>query len=243
MAEKIPQEFLDLLKSVSAKRPKTVIDHILEHGHITTEELQSLYGYEHPPRAARDVREQGIPLETFRVENSQGRRIAAYRFADPTKIRQGVLSGRKVISKAFKQSLVDQLGSRCAICLTSMETRYLQVDHRVPFQVGGEGAGERKTEEFMLTCGSCNRAKSWSCEHCLNWLETHEPAVCKTCYWASPEAYQHVATQELRRLDVTWQDQEVVEYDRLAKLAKKSGIQVGEYVKLLVQSATKPKQR
>ena len=35
---------------VLAKRAKTVIDHILKHGHITTEELKNLYGYDHPPR-------------------------------------------------------------------------------------------------------------------------------------------------------------------------------------------------
>ena len=60
-----PREFLDLLNSVQNKRARTVVDHILEHGQVTTEELKERYGYNHPPRAARDVREQGIPLETF----------------------------------------------------------------------------------------------------------------------------------------------------------------------------------
>lgn len=82
----LPLWFLDRLKAVTAKRAKTVIDHILKHGRITTEELKMLYGYDHPPRAARDVREQGIPLETFRISDSQGKNIAAYRFADPATI-------------------------------------------------------------------------------------------------------------------------------------------------------------
>ena len=47
------REFLDLLDSVEAKRPRTVIQHILEHGHITSQELKELYGYYHPPRAVR----------------------------------------------------------------------------------------------------------------------------------------------------------------------------------------------
>jgi hypothetical protein len=46
-----PPEFLKLLESVDAKRPKTVIDHILKHGQITTEDLKNAYGYNHPPRA------------------------------------------------------------------------------------------------------------------------------------------------------------------------------------------------
>ena len=65
--DKWPKDFLKLLRSVKAKRPRTVIAHILEHGQITTEELKDIYGYNHPPRAIRDVREQGIPIITFCV--------------------------------------------------------------------------------------------------------------------------------------------------------------------------------
>jgi hypothetical protein len=56
-----PEKFLERLRSITSKRPKIVIDHILKHGFITTEELEKEYGYKHPPRAARDVREQGVP--------------------------------------------------------------------------------------------------------------------------------------------------------------------------------------
>lgn len=81
----ITPEFRKKLLSVTAKRPTTIIKHILEHGSITSEEIKSLYGYNHPPRAVRDVREQGIPIETFRIKDSEGRNIAAYRFGDPQK--------------------------------------------------------------------------------------------------------------------------------------------------------------
>jgi hypothetical protein len=57
-----------------------VIDHILQYGFIATEDLENTYGYNHPPRAARDVREAGIPLETFKVKSKEGKSIAAYRF-------------------------------------------------------------------------------------------------------------------------------------------------------------------
>ena len=36
-----PKEFLDLLESVTAKRPRTVIQHILKHGFITSQELEN----------------------------------------------------------------------------------------------------------------------------------------------------------------------------------------------------------
>ena len=69
----LPPEFLKKLRSITAKRAKTVIDHILKHGFITTEDLSTKYGYDHAPRAARDVREQGIPLDTFKVTAANGR--------------------------------------------------------------------------------------------------------------------------------------------------------------------------
>ena len=65
---RLPKEFVRLCKKVSAKRPRTVITHILKHGFITTQELKDKYGYNHPPRAVRDVKENGIPIEMFRVE-------------------------------------------------------------------------------------------------------------------------------------------------------------------------------
>lgn len=80
---KYPKKFLKILESVTAKRPRTVIQHILEHGYITSQELKDVYGYNHPPRAIRDVREHGIPIVTYRVTGTDGRKIAAYKFGDP----------------------------------------------------------------------------------------------------------------------------------------------------------------
>ena len=38
-----PKEFLDLLESVTAKRPRTVVQHILKNGFITSQELKDIY--------------------------------------------------------------------------------------------------------------------------------------------------------------------------------------------------------
>lgn len=237
MPRNLPRWFIKKAKAVTAKRAKTVIDHILKHGHVTTEELKSLYGYDHPPRAARDVREQGIPLETFRIADTHGKSIAAYRFADPSKIRSGALAGRKVFSKEFKSLLVERSGCRCGVCATKYEARYLQVDHRVPYEVSGEGGGEDAPDEFQLICGSCNRAKSWSCEHCTNGTDKKHAKVCRTCYWADPENYKHVATRLIRRLDVTWTGDETGDYDQLARRAKKAEQAVPEFVKAVLRKA------
>src|SRR5438105_9719825 len=148
-----PKEFLELCRSVTAKRARIVIDHILEHGHISTEELKNKYGYNHPPRAARDVKEHGIPLERFTVVGSDGRKIAAYRFANPETLRFRRFGGRTGLSKELKHKLIAEYGCRCFIYCEEMPERELQIDHRVPYEVSGE-PNEVKVEGFMLLCGS-----------------------------------------------------------------------------------------
>lgn len=231
------KRFLDKLKAVTAKRPKSVIEHILKHGQVTTDELRTIYGYNHPPRAARDVREQGIALDTIRVTGPDGRKIAAYQFADESHISRGALAGRRAFSKAFKATLVARDRSRCAICLTEYDDRYLQIDHCVPYQVSSDAPGDPNPVEFMLICGSCNRAKSWSCEHCENWTRLLEPQICRACYWASPGNYRHVAMRDLRRLDVVWTDKETPDHDRLASIAAAQRTPLPEFVKAVLRKS------
>ncbi|MCC7354861.1 MAG: HNH endonuclease [Anaerolineae bacterium] len=228
------QKIRQLLASMPSKRARIVIEHILEHEFITTEELKN-YGYEHPPRAARDVREAGIPLRTFRVPSSEGRLIAAYEFGDLTGIRTGRSQGRRAFSKKFKEKLYELSGGRCAICSGQFESRYLQIDHRVPYEVASDvSESERNEQDYMLLCGSCNRAKSWSCEHCANWLNDKLPQVCLTCYWANPENHLHVALREVRRTDILWHEGEIEAYERLKQLAQESKFPIPEYVKRIV---------
>jgi len=232
----LPKSFVKKCKAVSAKRPKTVIDHILTHGFITTEELKEKYGYNHPPRAARDVREQGIPLETFRVETSDGRKIGAYRFGDPRKARFSKLSGRTVFSKDLKAKLIKKDGTRCAIYLEEFPERELQIDHRVPFEVVGDTIGHmNKTKDFMLLSASANRAKSWSCEHCANWIDLKDKDICMKCYWAYPDSYNHVAMRQARRADIMWKGAEVTIYDRLKERTLELQKDLPVYIKELIE--------
>lgn len=217
----LPPELVHRLQSVKNKRARVVIDHIITHGFITKEDL-SHYGYNHPPRAARDVREAGIPLETFFVQAGDGRRIAAYRFGDLSKIRQGKLEGRITLSKNLKRQLFQMQDGRCAICGARFALHELQSDHRIPYLVSGtEGKLKENLADYMLLCGVHNRSKSWTWEHRTNGITDKDISVCTTCYWASPENYSHVATRPERRAEITWQGDEVREYEQLKRAARK----------------------
>jgi hypothetical protein len=232
----LPSDFIKKCKAVTAKRPRTVIDHILEHDYITTEELRDLYGYNHPPRAARDVREQGIPLETFRVTGTDGRRIGAYRFGDPRKARFSRLGGRTAFAKELKRQLIEKHGARCAIYLEDFGKRDLQIDHRVPFEVAGDSPeASDDPDNYMLLSGSANRAKSWSCEHCVNWLELKQPEICERCYWAFPENYDHIAMRQVRRVDILWSDEEINIYERLKERTLELQKELPAYIKEIVE--------
>lgn len=217
MKKKLPKSFLDKLKSVTAKRPKTVIQEILKHGFVTTEQLKAL-GYEHAPRAARDVRELGIPLETFQVKDSNGRNIAAYRFGDPSQVEDKLskATGRTVLSKALKKALIDKYGSKCFIYLQPMEECLLQVDHRVPYEIAGE-QDEQDIDCYMLLSPSANRAKSWTCEHCSNWQQK-DKEFCMKCFWANPENHTHIAGKEQRQIVISFTGDEIEDYNRLIAL-------------------------
>ena len=215
--KKLPKSFLAKLNAVSAKRPKTVIQRIIKNGFVTTEELKGL-GYEHAPRAARDVRELGIPLETFWTRDSNGRRIGAYRFGDPSLAGDKIskAKGRTVLSKALKKALIEKFGAKCFIYLQPMEERLLQVDHRIPYEIGGEQKAG-KLDCYMLLSPSANRAKSWTCEHCPNW-ERKDASFCVKCFWAHPENYTHIAGREQRQIVITFTGNEIEDYNKLIAL-------------------------
>ncbi len=211
------KKILEKLNAVTAKRPRTVIQHILKHGYVTTEELENLYGYKHAPRAARDVREQGVPLETYRVKSSDGRIIGAYKFGDLKKIDDNMskIKGRTVLSKALKKALIERYGAKCFIYAQPMDERLLQVDHRIPYEIGGEQTDN--IEYYMLLSPSANLAKSWTCEHCVNW-ERKDKNFCVGCFWTSPESYTHIAGVEQRQIIITFTGNEIKDYNKLIEL-------------------------
>lgn len=231
----IDPKLLAAAQKVTAHRAKVMIDHIIKHGHITTEELKQMYGYNHPPRAAGDVRDHGIPLETFKVKDRDGRSIGAYRFGDPAKIEDGKLGGRKILPKQLKKELIGQFGAKCAISAEQYEESYLQIDHRVPYRISGDEGATRNPADFMLLSGAAQRQKSWACEHCKNFLEEKNLEVCKACYWAFPESFSHVAMRQERRVDLVFNGQEVEKFHMLEREAKRNGCSIQDEIKKLIK--------
>lgn len=223
---KISKTIRQKLEAIGAKRPRTVIQHLLKYGVVTTAELTEKYGYEHPPRAIRDVREYGVPIETFKVKDKNGRSIAAYRFGNLKEWRvvQGKSAGRTMLAKALKNALVEKFGSRCFVYLEAMDDKLLQVDHRVPYEIAGE-SDDAQVDNYMLLCPSANRAKSWTCEHCENWTKK-DVSFCLRCFWAHPEEYDHIAGRVMKQIVLLFTGDEIEDYRKLIALSGRDSAQM-----------------
>ena len=208
------------------KRAIAVLKALLDKGSISTDDLNDL-GYNHPPRAVGDVRDAGIPIVTGSGTSERtGRRMAIYSFGDPDKIQDGRIGGRSALPKKFKTALIARYGSIDCITGAVLDEKVLQIDHRIPYRIDGDtGLADHDVEAYMLLDASSQRAKSWSCEHCKN-MELKEIDNCLTCYWAYPENYQHIALEQIRRTDVSWQGDDVAVHDIIKSIADKQGITV-----------------
>jgi hypothetical protein len=130
-------------------------------------------------------------------------------------------------------------GAKCFIYNELLDEDELQIDHRVPFEVGGDFVGEQEPEYYMLLSPSANRLKSWTCGKCENWNCEKNVEICLTCYWAYPENYMHIAMTQIRRLDIVWRGDEVSVYEYLKKQAQNENTEIQDIVKKLLEKHVK----
>ena len=94
------------------------------------EEALKKAGYEHAPRAKRDVVEKGIPIDTFNGKDSEGRRMAVYKFGNWEEAKKqnsiAKTKGRNNLSDKLKQKLIKENGSKCALYGEKFDESLLQ---------------------------------------------------------------------------------------------------------------------
>ncbi|MGW4196656.1 HNH endonuclease signature motif containing protein [Streptomyces sp. NPDC005004] len=223
------EEFIAWITALPmSSRAAKARDHLLEFGSLTTEQLTAM-GYVHPPRAIGDLQDAGATIARQNVKNSAGKSIRQYTLVEEMTAGK---AGRVNIPKKFRDDLNREFDNKCGICNGVFEGRELQADHRIPFIVGGDKS-ELRLEDYMPLCASDNRSKSWSCEHCAN-LSVKDETVCKSCFWASPLEYTHVATRQERKLDIVFQGMEIEVYESLKDEANSRGESVGDFVKRML---------
>lgn len=177
-------------------------------------------------------------MDTFTVRDSHGKRIAAYRFGDWESAKKSnplaKTSGRTQFTEKLKNALIEKYGSRCHLYGEEYPPRLLQLDHRIPFEIGGDPSNMLDTSYFMLLSPSANRDKSRACEHCVNWIEKNID-MCRTCYYAYPEDYQHIAGETEKKLNLVFNSEDLDLYNQIVEQAKLHHISYQSAVKRMIE--------
>ncbi|MDP3494087.1 MAG: hypothetical protein Q8R82_13330 [Hyphomonadaceae bacterium] len=246
MTTEIDPKVRELAEKVIAARPNSrgarALAVMLDKGAVSTADLRERL--DHPPRAIADAKDAGVPIKTTMVtveRDGRKKRISLYSFGSSSEIQDGRIGGRSVLPKAFKQKLLDHYGSRDCISGARLDSRVLQIDHRIPYRIAGDaGLAVHDVSAYMLLDASNQRGKSWSCEQCPNMKpDNRDPVVCGSCFWAYPENYSHIATQEMRRTDVIWVGADVAVHDAIRDVAKASGADLSELLRQLAKAKLK----
>jgi hypothetical protein len=224
------KKYVNKVLKVCSSRAAVVLNEILKHGEITSETIKDK-GFMHGARAVGDVRDNGIPLITLKTKGSDGRSIARYVFGPASDIKRHKFGGRIAFPPKLKAELIAETGPVCAISKQELPNAELQIDHRIPYYIAGDINADRNTKEFMLLSRSMQRSKSWACENCQNSLVTFDVEICKTCYWAFPESYDHIAMKRERRIDITFSEDQIDIFDKLKALAKSKSQTVQQVLK------------
>ena len=116
-----------------------------------------------------------------------------------------------------------------------MDKEVLQVDHRIPYEIGGEH-DEKDIDYYMLLSPSANRAKSWTCEHCENWKKK-DSSFCLRCFWAYPENYDHIAGKFEKIISLVFTGDEIDDYYKLIELSGEKTAQ--EIIKQIIHKHLK----
>ena len=90
----------------------------------------------------------------------------------------------------------------------------------------------------MLLSGAAQRQKSWDCEHCEN-VNIKNIDVCKSCYWAYPENYSHIALKPEKRVDLIFGENDKEIHNSLDEIAKKNHSSIQESIKKILRDHIK----
>jgi len=62
-----------------------------------------------------------------------------------------------------------------------------------------------------------------------------KPEICRKCYWAYPEEYEHIAMREIRRVDIMWSGNQVKVYERLRKKTMELQKDIPNFIKEIIE--------
>jgi hypothetical protein len=183
------KEFLDLLVSNFSKRGNFVRDTMLTKGSVTRWDMLGA-GYD--PVAVCDLTSLGVTVSTKMI-SEKGKSSMEYTLNPQAFIDRA--ESRMFMTPKERRRFFRSYGCKCLTCSLTLDPRSLQVDHRIPFILVGNSLVKLEGYSALKpACPSCNSTREDICRECIKKRGTnHEVLECRTCYWAYPENYTHIA--------------------------------------------------
>jgi hypothetical protein len=202
---------------------------IVSKGGFTCKEMRKTDGEPQHTWAAKDDLNRYIPVDGS--EKAEGNSVRyQFDFDAIRKIGKVLRDAelRDLLSERDRASIIKYHKSACAFC-AHVGTK-LQVDHPVPFRLGGNIKSKDPTG-YLVVCAPCNRRKDKSCVDCPNMNGVRDPTTCSRCYWASPNDYDHIETKPYKQVLVMFTTDEEIQI-----LKKVMGRLKGESLAALIKS-------
>jgi hypothetical protein len=196
-------EVLDFM----GKRPLQGLITLLKNHPGWTSGKEIKISYDHSPRVLADLKDYGIPILAESRATRDDSKSHHYRLGRKENILRQPLKGRSALRKAIKRELLTKFGNRDSFTQIEFPESSLQIDHRIPFRVSGDNPENLVVDRFMLLSASSQRAKAMACKRCRNMSEG-VLGHCRSCYWASPEGYDHVELTKAKITIIVWNEED-----------------------------------
>ncbi len=213
VAERMTAEVLSFITSPErSPRERSTLALCLEQGFVTK---QDCYGMGFDPVVTRDLTKHGL------VFYSQRGQILLDLGAS-----NASLGGFSTLPSRQRDALLADAHFTCVFCRKQYERKFLTADHRVPHRVAGNSLTDAEgLQAYQVACYPCNNRKQQGCRACTNQQTTKDIAKCRTCYWAYPDKYEHIAGKHERRLTlVARTPEEMLVLDEVQKFAAARGL-------------------
>jgi hypothetical protein len=223
-----------LLNPALSKRACCVRDLLLTQGWVTYAQIKPLYDCYR--RAKRDLIDVGLTLQAKTIHDGHGR-TTLFEF-DPQAFA-GQQESRLPLSAKDREELKRRFDYKCNLCSTPEHHRHLEADHRIGFDLVGNDLHKAEgLDAFQPLCAPCNDKRQRACMECPN----KDPDTCRSCRWAYPEKYAHVATRPERRAELVIHHPKLAQafdelWPRIQTIATQRGETPGEVILRVVLQA------
>lgn len=219
-------------------RAKAAADLLMEKGVITKYDFEETHvPVSQAPRAIRDLKDHGIPIETLRkISVPQAKtKVNRYTLGSIDNINTSMRYGRMYDPTGMKEKLAKLHGDVCVFCGKKLTAKDRELDHKLPVNIFGDLSPVERLnpDNYQLVCRGCNRLKREATSHGAFDDQREGMDIVKQNYWYDPVQYRKNRDDRLYAHNViVWNtSKDIQAYKQISQYAKDSSKSFQEALK------------